>query len=172
MKKTIVQMMMIGFLGLGVGLAYNALSISPLPVFRDYDPRLTDKLIGQDSGQTGVVTLKEIDVETMKYLVDGGEAVLIDARASEEFGQGHIPGAVNLPVYEFDRVYTGIKAKLDSVDTLIIYCSSIDCHDASLLGEQLSRQGYADIFIYKGGMAEWSELGNEVENSDSEGGSQ
>lgn len=164
--------MMIGFLSLVVGLLYNALSRSSLPIFRDYDARSIDKLIGLDSGKTGVVILKEVDAETMKYLVESGEAVPIDARAGQEYDQGHIPGAINLPVYEFDRAYPGIKTRLDKVKTLITYCSSIDCHDSSLLGEKLSRLGYADIFVYKGGMVEWTELGNEVEKSGIDGGSQ
>ena len=48
-------------------------------------------------------------------------AVLLDVRNADEFGQGHIPGAVNIPVDSIERISGKVKKK----DTPIYsYCLS------------------------------------------------
>jgi rhodanese-related sulfurtransferase len=42
---------------------------------------------------------RQIDLET----VEGGKSLLLDVRTAKEFGDGHIPGAVNIPVDELRR---------------------------------------------------------------------
>ena len=52
---------------------------------------------------------------------DVKRAVLLDVRNADEFGQGHIPGAVNIPVDSIDKISGKVKKK----DTPIYsYCLS------------------------------------------------
>jgi phage shock protein E len=43
-----------------------------------------------------------LDVTQFAALVEAGKAVLIDVRTPEEFAEGHIAGAVNMPLDGFD----------------------------------------------------------------------
>jgi rhodanese-related sulfurtransferase len=52
-------------------------------------------------GLFGKAAHKEIDVAQLKTMLDRGIAVVVDVREPEEFTQGHIPGAVNLPLSSF-----------------------------------------------------------------------
>ena len=61
-------------------------------------------------------------------------ALLLDVRTPQEYGAGHIPGSVNLPL---DRIET-IKA--DKAQPLFVYCLS--GARSSQATAYLARQGY------------------------------
>jgi rhodanese-related sulfurtransferase len=44
---------------------------------------------------------RDISAETLKALVDSGDAIVVDVREAREFEAGHIPGAINLPLSTF-----------------------------------------------------------------------
>lgn len=44
---------------------------------------------------------KEISVKQLAELLDKGEALVVDVRESNEFADGHVPGAVNMPLSTF-----------------------------------------------------------------------
>lgn len=162
-KKFVMQASIILSLSLIIGIAYNGLSKSPLPILKKYNP-----IQAEDQGDKNVdnarpVNINEIDVETLKYLMESEEILLIDARTREEFNLGHLPNAVNLPVYEFDQVYSEVEGLFSEGKTIITYCSSETCIDSPLLAKKLYTKGYQDIFVYRGGFKEWTELNNPVE---------
>lgn len=46
--------------------------------------------------------MQEVTAEQLKAMIDSGSALVVDVREADEFGGGHIPGAVNLPLSQFD----------------------------------------------------------------------
>lgn len=74
----------------------------------------------------------------------GEDTIIIDLREPEEYVQGHIPNAVNIP-------YEGVnETKMDypKDKILILYC---DRGNASLLiGRHWSKMGYRIVNIYGG----------------------
>nr|WP_320132274.1 rhodanese-like domain-containing protein [uncultured Holophaga sp.] len=102
--------------------------------------------------------------------VDGAEAQedfrlgfpFLDARRSGEYAQGHIQGALSLPVWEGDLQERLIR--FDALghpleDPVVVYCSGGDCHDSQLLADRLAGLGYRHILIYRGGYPDWAEHG-------------
>jgi phage shock protein E len=75
-----------------------------------------------------------------KHLADG--ALVIDVRSPEEFRRDHVPGALNIPLYELrDQVPQQVPDK-DKV--LLLHCLS---GMRSLNGlRQLQRLGYKNVF--------------------------
>ncbi len=65
-------------------------------------------------GLFGKAAHKEIDVAQLKTMLDKGVAVVVDVREPDEFVQGHIPGAVNLPLSAFsaDKLPNAMGKKL------------------------------------------------------------
>jgi rhodanese-related sulfurtransferase len=58
--------------------------------------------------------------EELKRLMASGQAVVIDVRSPEDFRQGHIPGAINLPM---PQIEVGNYPKLPRDKRLISYCA-------------------------------------------------
>jgi len=67
-------------------------------------------------------------------------AVLLDVRTPQEYGEGHIPGSVNIPLQTLDK----IGEVADSKDTeLFVYCySGARSRQAAA---HLQRMGYTNV---------------------------
>jgi len=107
-----------------------------------------------------------IDVAEMEY--SNYEVLFIDARETEEFECGTIPGSVNIP---FDYLpEDGLEKYIDSaVGGLprdyhyIIFCSGEECDLSLHLGRNMQDMGYTNIAIFFGGSREWEKFGLELE---------
>jgi len=162
-KKFIVQASIILAISCVIGFTFNGFSKSPLPVFTKYDP-----LQAEDAGAINPEDIKdfhvnEIDAETLKYLMESEDILLFDARTKDEFNEGHLPKAISFPVYEFARVYPEVKGLFTEGKTIVTYCSSVTCTDSPLLAKKLFAKGYEEIFVFRGGFKDWSELHYPVE---------
>lgn len=73
---------------------------------------------------------------------------LIDVRSIQEYNEGHIDGAICIPLYELQ---SRIVEKVNNKDTVIIlYCAS---GVRSLKGKDvLDKLGYKNVYNLKGGM--------------------
>ncbi|HRX83735.1 MAG TPA: rhodanese-like domain-containing protein [Phycisphaerae bacterium] len=45
---------------------------------------------------------QEIDPTAAKQQLDDGSAIYLDVRSQREFAEGHVPGALNIPIFDFD----------------------------------------------------------------------
>lgn len=77
------------------------------------------------------------------------EMNIVDVRAAEDYAEGHIPGAVNLPK---DKWQTLVGLRKDK--TNVLYCYSHVCHLAAAAAVQFAGQGYP-IMELDGGMRSW-----------------
>ena len=86
---------------------------------------------------------------------------VIDSRpAARQYDPGHIPGAINIPDTQFDKLAGKLPA--DKSTLLIFYCGGLDCplsHNSAFKAEKL---GYTQIKVYPAGMPEWKEKGGPV----------
>jgi len=85
-------------------------------------------------------------------LMNGG-AVLVDLRAGNQFKDGHITGAKNIPG---DQVAADPKIveKLAS-KTVVLYCD--DGATTAAAQRTLARAGIKDVFSLRGGLAAWKQ---------------
>lgn len=92
----------------------------------------------------------------VKPLLAKGEIVLVDARDTLAYEEGHIPGAVSLPMDSISEKIVGFMASVPKNKPIVIYCASIRCRlaheEALLLGRQF---GYAEVCEMPCGYAEW-----------------
>ncbi len=90
----------------------------------------------------------DISPEAAKQLVSEG-ALLLDVRSTSEFGSGHLPGALNVPLSDL----TGRLAELGSKERpIIIYCQS-GMRSAAAAG-MLKHQGFSKVSNL-GAMSRW-----------------
>ena len=81
-----------------------------------------------------------------------GEYMLVDVRTTQEFGQGHIKGAVNMPL---DTIPMQVgKLKVADGKKLLIYClSGARSMSAATF---LDNQGVGNLYNLNGGISAWS----------------
>jgi rhodanese-related sulfurtransferase len=105
----------------------------------------------------------QIELGALKRYYDAGAALIIDAREPEDYAQGHIHGALNIP---YD-VGADDPAMLESLDTggrpIITYCSGGTCEVSLSLAEDLVYAGHQRVAVYIGGYAEWADAGYAVD---------
>ncbi len=82
------------------------------------------------------------------------EAIVIDARSEENFQSGHIPGAINIPVKNFDS-YIDKIFELPQNKLIIIYCEGIHCNLSHQLAEKLQTFGFKNLWIMYEGIEGW-----------------
>jgi rhodanese-related sulfurtransferase len=83
--------------------------------------------------------------------IKGGDVVVVDVRASEDYEKGHIPGAVSLPKDRWER-----PEELDRQRVNVLYCYSQVCHLAARAAVELSTQGFP-VRELEGGFAAWQQ---------------
>lgn len=95
-------------------------------------------------------------------MYEAKEATIIDARDPQEYADGHIPGAVNLP---HETTVTDLD-KLEKFDPkgkpIIVYCGGGTCEASLQLGYALIGAGKHKVLVFMGGWPEWLTSGNPV----------
>lgn len=135
-------------------LIANLVSPKGIPVFNgQWDPLKGTMHAG------GICAPKnqEMDFLSISFLLEKkmDRIVIVDARYKEDYVQGHIPGALSLPLGEFNRLIEGFMETVPFEKTIIAYCSGADCSDSHELAVLLKGAGYKNIQVYAGGMSDW-----------------
>jgi rhodanese-related sulfurtransferase len=95
-----------------------------------------------------------IDVQEALSLYQEGEAVFLDARHEYDYKLGHIRGAINLPLADFDNK-ADVLASLRRDKTLITYCDGADCNSSIELATKLIGSGFSSVKVFFAGWNEW-----------------
>lgn len=100
----------------------------------------------------------EIEVSKVPGILAEAAALLIDVREADEYQQGYIKGALNIPrgVLEFrtSLSYPGAVAELASKSTpIILYCRS--GARSALAAKALGLLGYKSVVSMAGGFLAW-----------------
>jgi rhodanese-related sulfurtransferase len=62
---------------------------------------------------------RQIDIEALHRLMDQ-DAQVLDVLPPREYGEDHIPGAINLPLR---RIETDARQLLDPARPVVVYCA-------------------------------------------------
>ena len=104
---------------------------------------------GTQKEEPGYQQITAQEAKTMMD-VDAGTIVL-DVREQEEYDQGHIPGAVLLPVGEITQ--ESASAAVPEKDTVVlVYCRSGNRSKAA--AGELAQLGYTQVYEF-GGIQDW-----------------
>ena len=151
-------------LGLAVGLAFTVNFLSPVGI----------ALVGQWDTSQGVITAKakndgvmddlEIeDVKIARQIYNSGTALFVDARAREAYEDGHIPGAVSLPVGQFDEDIDAFMSEYSPEQRIVTYCSGRTCEDSHKLARLLLEFEFVNVRVFIDGFPGWEAEGYPIE---------
>jgi len=108
----------------------------------------------------------QIELGALARYVERDAALVVDARAADEYAAGHVPGAVNLP---YEQAVTD-PALLESLETagrpIITYCGGGTCEESLSLAWEIVGAGHARVAVYVGGWPEWVAAGHAVETGE------
>ena len=82
-------------------------------------------------------------------------ATLIHVLPEEHFSCEHLPGAVNVCVYETIFLTKVAELVLDKSSAVIVYGAGGASLDATTAAEKLEKAGYTHVTAFPGGIAEW-----------------
>ncbi len=131
-------------------------------------------LVGQWDTAVGVITAKEKndivlndleinDVTLAKKLYDSKKFVFVDARSRDDYDEGHIKGAVSLPVGQFDETVEAFLEQYPPESAIVTYCSGRTCEDSHKLAQLLLAFGYTEINVFIDGFPGWEAQGHPIE---------
>jgi rhodanese-related sulfurtransferase len=174
MKRTfslaVRQALLIVAIGAALGIMSNFLGTRdpwgvdwiahPRVLVATLDSTLPDTTTPAPFDQPLSVTLKQA-----RALFDDG-ALFIDARPPYAWGEGHIPGAVNIPWDEYEY-YRDQVDKLPRDRMIVTYCDGSSCDLSIHLGDELASKGFMKVRVFYEGWMTWVEAKNPVERGDS-----
>lgn len=91
---------------------------------------------------------------------------IIDILSAESYASEHLPGAINLCVYE-TAFLEKVRAAFPDVATKLTVCGWDDStREAHLAAEKLAAAGYRRVEVLPGGLAGWKARGGALERSE------
>ena len=94
---------------------------------------------------------RQISQEEAKEMMDTQEVIILDVREQDEYGSGHIPDAVLLPVGTIgEDAAAAVIPEKDS--TVLVYCRS--GNRSKTASSALAELGYTNIYEF-GGIKTW-----------------
>jgi rhodanese-related sulfurtransferase len=87
------------------------------------------------------------------------ESLIVDARRTKVYEEGHIPGARSMSPWEADlpeKIAKLVEEGHNLEAPVVIYCNdSKECEDSKMVARQLEAAGFLDLKIYQGGFPTW-----------------
>lgn len=172
-KKNLIVIIIFSLI---IGFVYNYLNPKGLPIIKEQrvlefieedqiehpdsnlgadKTELTEEKVEQPADKLSKPSAIKIDKAYQLYKQG---VKFIDARMPDEFIEGHIKGAINIP-FDGDESYREILKKISKDEPIVTYCSGTECDLSILLGDELFEKGYKKVYIFFGGWNDWLEKG-------------
>jgi len=182
--KVFVEALLVVVAGVAVAFAANQISPRGLALTRNYFPAENNHTAtaAANANPAALSPAQLLAAQMRKnglQLLDGGQAaklfhdtrfkqntvVFIDARDESHYREGHIPSAYEFDPYHPDKYFAAILPICRAAEQIVIYCNGGDCEDSETAAILLRDVGIANqkLFIYGGGITEWTNNGLLVE---------
>lgn len=156
LRKTIKGIIILAGVSVILALVVNTLSPRGIALVGHWD---TVNLEANTARQP-----KKIDsVAWAKSIFDKGDVLFVDARSQNDYENGHIPGAVSLPVGQFEAEIELFLNRYPPEQPIVTYCSGRTCEDSHVLAQALSDVGFTNVRIFIDGFPGWEAEGYPVE---------
>jgi rhodanese-related sulfurtransferase len=103
-------------------------------------------------GAQAVRNVPRISIDELKVLMAKRQALLVDVRNAQEFADGHIPGAINIP---YGQASAQEEALRTEKRTIVIYCACVNESSAARAAVELVGLGIPQPKALLGGWDEW-----------------
>ena len=108
------------------------------------------------------VRINAVQLGTLFQMLEEERVLVVDVRPAFFFRLGHIRGAVNLPLKNFESGMGTFRKTLENAirtgKEIVFYCVDESCPDSLTTARNLARMGYSTS-VYRGGWKEWRSAG-------------
>ena len=172
LKQDIIIAIAVLLVSVVVAVGFNSLREEGIPLVAKEDYPIFVPC-PETEEEAGKVSLNDIDTNDSLAFPD--QAVLVDARSTERFEEGHIAGAISVPYDELEGVAEEDLARLDAVkgaSSYIVYCDGWEEEDdpevrydhppSEHLADELKSRGLSNVSSLTGGLAEYLRRGGQL----------
>ncbi len=109
----------------------------------------------------------EVDYDGAEALQSHG-ALVLDARRTSVYEQGHIAGARPFSVWEsdidekVDKLYAERSDPREQLKPILVYCSGGECEDSHMLAQKLWGVQFNNVYVYREGFPDWEKRGGPI----------
>jgi rhodanese-related sulfurtransferase len=157
-REVLLQSAVIVALALTIALFVNHMREGGIPLVADWSPAAR---LQATSGADDLIVAMSQAIASHQT----GEAIFVDARPTDQFADGHISGAINVP---WEEVYDHIERIFMAVpgyDALVIaYCDGEACALSEELVLLLRDLGYSNAKVLINGWTLWRSHGYPIED--------
>jgi rhodanese-related sulfurtransferase len=160
--RDLLGVAIVAIASLAAGIALNRSSSSALPlVYQTPEQRFDAELTTLVAAPPFKLEPPTVGLDEFHSAADSKSVLILDARPSTFFEQGHVPGALNLARDDFAHDYRALAGVLKPAHgkPIIVYCSGGDCHDSRLVANALLSLGFSNVRVFTGGWDAWSAAG-------------
>ncbi len=99
----------------------------------------------------------EISLEELNSKIEEGEIFhLIEVSNEDDFNQGQIPGAINIPLTSLKETVTRDFKKYEQI---VVYCKESSSSVGVTAARILHRLGFSNVLLLRGGKEGWQNAG-------------
>lgn len=143
-----------------------ALAVLVAPVTNQLNPLGIPWLLPA-SGRPGIPRvyerrLPEVKAAKARDLLHQGDVVFLDSRDEKDYKLDHVPGAVNVPMRDWERAWPKMRDNLPRERTYLLYCYGAKCGLSTRQAKRMLGLGYTHLVILEHGWAEWTKAGYET----------
>jgi rhodanese-related sulfurtransferase len=161
-QKTIKEIIILLGVSLILALVVNTFSPRGIALVGQWDIAQGVITAIPDTGTAGQA--QEIDsVALAKAIFDKGDVLFVDARSQNDYENGHIPGAISLPLSHFEKRIGSFLNRYPLDQPFVTYCSGRTCEDSHDLARFLLDMGFTNVRIFIDGFPGWQAEGYPVE---------
>jgi rhodanese-related sulfurtransferase len=150
-RRALLQACSVGLLAIAAGLVVNHFRADRLPLIGDWSP---EGRLAKDM----VITLDEA-----RRFCESRGAIFVDARSFDDYREGHILCARNLPLKDVDERFESAMAGINPETAIVVYCDGDECSLSEELAKEFYFRGYENVRVLVNGWSRWIEAGFPVE---------
>jgi len=120
---------------------------------------LTEKRLHQLGEMVALISPDELKDKQFK----GELFKLVDVSDASAFAQGHIDGAVNMPLKELVET---ASAHFKKFQQIVLYHHDATSSVSTVAARQLQQAGFSNILVLQGGSQNWKESGHSLVSDD------
>lgn len=100
-------------------------------------------------GAKNKIEIKEIKKDS----IEKPPFYLVNVLEKQDYDDAHIKGSIHVSMADLDAFLKKIEHNKEV--PIIFYCTNYYCTSSDLAAQKAIRKGFEQVFIYKGGIAEW-----------------